>query len=353
MKTSDFFFDLPENLIAQYPSKERGQSRLMTLGRETGVRTHTKIDQLHEILCGRQFLNPSGKKPLLVFNDTKVRKARLKGKALETNALAEFLLLDKNENNEWKTIVQRAKRRKPGSRYIFYDSNGAEIIRAQITKAQDEFRYLKFEKDIDDDFLDRYGHIPLPSYIKRDDIESDAQRYQTVYAKQTGSAASPTAGLHFTQEILGNLSSAGIESAFVTLHVGLGTFFPVRSENIEDHNMHEEKFIITDDNAAILENAIKEKIKIIAVGTTSLRSLESAVTDNGFKRGWQNTSIFIYPGYKFKAVDALFTNFHTPHSTLLMLVSAFAGKDLILESYAEAVREEYRFFSYGDAMLIY
>jgi S-adenosylmethionine:tRNA ribosyltransferase-isomerase len=275
---------------------------------------------------------------------------------LETDSLVEFLLLEKINiiDEEWKTVVQRSRRRKVGSRYVFFNAIGEEITRAEITRAEEEFRYLRFDKPIDDEWLDKYGSVPLPPYIKRKDIPSDAERYQTVYAKETGSAAAPTAGLHFTNEILDSLASCGVEKAFVTLHVGLGTFLPVRSEDIEDHVMHEEQFIITEENAALIENAMAKKRKIIAVGTTSLRSLESAVCGEGtLLRGWQNTSIFIYPGYKFKAVDALFTNFHTPLSTLLMLVCAFADKELILESYAEAVRKEYRFFSYGDAMLIY
>jgi S-adenosylmethionine:tRNA ribosyltransferase-isomerase len=249
--------------------------------------------------------------------------------------------------------VQRAKRRKPGSRYSFFDDNGVEVARATITGGEGEFRFIEFDRPVDDAWLEKYGHIPLPPYIKRGDAPQDADRYQTIYARATGSAAAPTAGLHFTREILDRLCGLGIGSAFVTLHVGLGTFLPVRSEDIEDHRMHEEQFIITEENAAVIEKAISEKRKIIAVGTTSLRTLESAFCEDGLKRGWQSTSIFIYPGYKFKAVDALFTNFHTPLSTLLMLVSAFAGRELILESYAEAVREGYRFFSYGDAMIVY
>jgi S-adenosylmethionine:tRNA ribosyltransferase-isomerase len=372
MKTSDFDFYLPEHLIAQHPPKERGLSRLMTLDRQTGANEHRAVAQLPDILCEKSFLSPDGEAPVLVFNDTRVRKARLIGRSLESDAQVEFLLLEKLANEEWKVLVQRSKRRKTGSRYVFFDSNGVEITRAEITKEQGEFRFLKFENFVNDDFLDKYGHVPLPPYIKRKDnptggrqsveAQTDEDRYQTVYANETGSAAAPTAGLHFTNSILESLAAKGIEKAFVTLHVGLGTFQPVHSENIEDHVMHEEQFIITEQNAALIENAMAKKRKIIAVGTTSLRSLESAVTDEQlsandgsairFKRGWQKTSIFIYPGYKFKAVDALFTNFHTPLSTLLMLVSAFASKEQILESYAEAVREEYRFFSYGDAMLI-
>jgi len=368
LKTSDFDFYLPEHLIAQEPPAERGQSRLMTLDRLSGGRAHQMVSMLPEILCSEKFLSPSGEKPLLVFNDTKVRKARLFGKSLETEALTEFLLLEKVcseeggvRSEEWKSLVKRAGRRKVGSKYAFFDSAGTEVNRCEITREEMEFRYIRFEKIVDDSFFERCGHVPLPPYIKRKDAPIDSERYQTIYARETGSAAAPTAGLHFTQEILDNLKKNGIESAFITLHVGLGTFLPVRTEKIEDHKMHEEQFIITEPNARLIENSIKSERKIIAVGTTSLRTLESAYCEDAsgeascgkLRRGLQSTSIFIYPGYKFKAVNALFTNFHTPLSTLLMLVSAFAGRELILESYAEAVKEEYRFFSYGDAMLIY
>ncbi|MDR0442762.1 MAG: tRNA preQ1(34) S-adenosylmethionine ribosyltransferase-isomerase QueA [Treponema sp.] len=360
MKTSDFDFDLPPELIAQYPCTERGQSRLMTLDRITGKRTHTTTAELPEILCSPPFLSPSGEKPLLVFNDTKVRKARLLGVSLATGAPVEFMLVRSGEwgvgNGDqriWKVMTQRAKRRRPGSHYVFYDDKGAEAARAEITGTEGEFRILKFDRPVDDTWLDRHGHIPLPPYIKRKDSSHDADRYQTIYAGETGSVAAPTAGLHFTRKLLDRIASCGIDSAFVTLHVGLGTFLPVRSVHVEEHFMHEEQYVITEENAALIEKAIAEKRKVVAVGTTSLRTLESAICENVIKRGWQNTSIFIYPGYKFKAVDALFTNFHTPLSTLLMLVSAFAGRELVLESYAEAVCERYRFFSYGDAMLIY
>ena len=366
MKTSDFNFYLPDNLIAQTPPPQRGQSRLMTVDRSCAKHMHKNVSDLPEILCANNFLSPHGKKPLLVFNDTKVRKARLTGKSCDTGSPVEFLLIEQVRNVEcgvrnveWKTLVKRSKRRKIGSKYIFYNADNKEVNRCEITKEEGEFRYIKFETEIDDDFLEKYGHVPLPPYIKRADNLKDTQRYQTIYAKETGSAAAPTAGLHFTQSLFNSLENNGIKKAFVTLHVGLGTFLPVRSGNIEDHIMHEEQFQITEENARFIENAINEKRKIIAVGTTSLRVLESAFFYDeqnkkvSFKRGQQKTSIFIYPGYEFKAVNALFTNFHTPLSTLLMLVCAFAGKELILESYEEAVKEGYRFFSYGDAMLIY
>jgi len=381
MKTRDFNFNLPENLIAQEPPKERGQSRLMTLDRSSGQRAHSSVTQLPCILSEDRFLSPLGEKPLLVFNDTKVRKARLNGISLKSGANAEFLLLEKNKNEEWKALVQRSSRRKVGSRYVFYDKDKNEIASAEITKEEGEFKFIRFDRTIDESFFDKYGSVPLPPYIKRKDNPSDAERYQTVYARETslqeargttlqeargtslqeaGSVAAPTAGLHFTRELLDELNRAGIESVFITLHVGLGTFLPVRAENIEDHVMHKESFFINEQSASLIENAMSANRKIIAVGTTSLRALESAVCEEQLtkgllrlKRGEQGTSIFIYPGYDFKAADALFTNFHTPQSTLLMLVSAFAGRELILEIYEEAIREQYRFFSYGDAMLIY
>jgi S-adenosylmethionine:tRNA ribosyltransferase-isomerase len=363
MKTSDFFFELPEGLIAQYPPEKRGQSRLMLLDRRTGKRSHRMVEELPEILCEPEFRGKNGGKPLLVFNNSKVRKARIVGVSKETGAKAEFLLIESREqgvmsneqgamSNEWKVLVKRAKRRKIGSVYVIFDNNGVEIARAEITGGEGEFIHLAFDRVIDDDWLDLYGHIPLPPYIKRQDAPSDSERYQTVYASACGSSAAPTAGLHFTNELLDRINAAGIESVFITLHVGLGTFLPVRSENIEDHVMHRELFTIDDKAASKIEAAKTQGRKVIAVGTTSIRTLESAWEAGKIKRGEGATSIFIYPGYKFSAADALFTNFHTPESTLLMLVSAFAGRELILESYAEAVAQGYCFFSYGDAMLI-
>jgi len=353
MKTCGFNFDLPQRLVAQYPPQERGQSRLMTLNRVTGERAHRTVTELADILCANEFLSPGGEKPLLVFNDTKVRKARVRARS-ETGAETEFLFLEEKKGGLlWKTLVKRARRKKAGNIYTFFDGMGKQTAKAVVTGFEGDYILLEFEESLDESWFEKYGSVPLPPYIKRKDNQQDSERYQTVYAKQTGSAASPTAGLHFTNELLDALKASGIASAFVTLHVGLGTFLPVRAENVEDHVMHEESFFITEENAAVIEEATAKKRKIIAVGTTSLRALESAFCGGKLERGRQSTSIFIYPGYKFKAVDALFTNFHTPLSTLLMLVCAFAGRELLLESYAEAVREEYRFFSYGDAMLIY
>jgi S-adenosylmethionine:tRNA ribosyltransferase-isomerase len=338
MKTQDFFFDLPPERIAQYPPAERGQSRLLVLDRGTGYRGQHLVGELPELLEPRS---------LLVFNNSRVRKARLRGMAEKTGARVEFLLLTKQDPLTWKTLVQRSNRRRPGSRYVF-----AQGVTAEITGAEGEFRLLRFDRIIDDPWLDVYGHIPLPPYIKREDTPGDSERYQTVYAEPPGSAAAPTAGLHFTRELLGRLEAAGMETVFITLHVGLGTFLPVRTENIEDHPMHEEVFFIDEEAAERIERAKAENRKVVAVGTTSVRTLESAWKEGRLERGEGSTSIFIYPGYSFKAVDALFTNFHTPGSTLLMLVCAFAGRERVLETYSRAIREGYRFFSYGDAMLI-
>jgi len=354
MKKSNFNFSLPDNLIAQYPPEKRGQSRLMTLDRLSGARLHTEVGKLPDILCGEKFLSAGGGKPLLVFNNTKVRKARLYAFHEITGAKIEFLLLDDvNEDGLlWKVMAKHTRRKRMGDVYLFA-ADEQERIKAVISGFEDEYILLKFENPINDAWLDKNGHVPLPPYIKRKDSPEDIERYQTIYAMQTGSTAAPTAGLHFTREILDAIDSRGIESVFITLHVGLGTFLPVRAENIEDHKMHSEYFYIDGGSAEKIEDAKKAGRKIIAIGTTSVRTLESAWTDGKLKRGENRTSIFIYPGYKFNVVDAIFTNFHTPESTLLMLVSAFAGRELILESYAEAIKEGYRFFSYGDAMLIY
>lgn len=338
MKTSDFTFDLPERLIAQCPSAERGTSRLMTLNRTSHARRLLHVADLPDILDAGA---------LLVFNNSRVRPARLSGTSLNTGANVEFLLLKRLDERTWRVMALRAKRRRIGSRYLF-----AEGAHAEITGTEGEYRDLCFDTPIDDTWLDRYGHIPLPPYIKRPDTPEDRERYQTVYAKRVGSTAAPTAGLHFTEALLSRLNDKGIETAFVTLHVGLGTFLPVREKNIEDHIMHEEFFSIDEETALSVERAKAEGRRIIAVGTTSARTLESAWKDGRLARGDGSTSIFIYPGYEFKVLGGLFTNFHTPESSLLMLVSAFAGRDFIMESYREAIQHEFRFFSYGDAMLI-
>jgi S-adenosylmethionine:tRNA ribosyltransferase-isomerase len=285
---------------------------------------------------------------VMVFNNSRVRRARLLGLSEETGARAEFLLLNKLDTFSWQVLSNRSKRRKPGSRYSF-EGVSAEIVSIKGSLC------LRFDRPIDDAWLDQNGHVPLPPYIKRQDSGLDWERYQTVYAEEYGSAAAPTAGLHFTNELLAELEKGGIEIAFITLHVGLGTFLPVRTENIEDHKMHEEVFCISEETALRIEKARAEGRKVLAVGTTSLRSLESAWQDGPpayLQRGEGSTSIFIYPPYNVRSADALFTNFHTPGSTLLMLVAAFAGLDFMLYCYKEAVKEGYRFFSYGDACLI-
>ena len=347
MKTSDFSFDLPEKLIAQYPAKERGQSRLMVMDRNSGRLEHRMVRDLPSII-------ESG--TLMVFNNSRVRKARLFGVSEATGAKVEFLLLKRLDDFSWNVLCNRPKRRKPGSRYIFDDASAEIVSEINDSSSMQTFcsmPCLRFDRPIDDAWLDLHGHIPLPPYIKREDREDDTERYQTVYANEYGSAAAPTAGLHFTEEILGELERAGIEGVFVTLHVGLGTFLPVRTENVEEHQMHEEAYFLDDESASHIERAKHDGRKILAVGTTSVRTLESAWLGNGkLKRGEGSTSIFIYPGYKFNVADALFTNFHTPESSLLMLVSAFAGREFVLDSYKEAIKEGYRFFSYGDACLI-
>ncbi|MDR0562772.1 MAG: tRNA preQ1(34) S-adenosylmethionine ribosyltransferase-isomerase QueA [Spirochaetaceae bacterium] len=338
MKTTDFFFDLPSRLIAQFPPETRGASRLMLVDRRSRKREHRRVADLPALLPER---------PLLVFNDSKVRKARLRASAEGSAAAVEFLLLKQIDALTWETLIQRQKRRRIGSRYRFAAERTGEII-----GSTGAYRLIRFDQPIDDNWLDRYGHIPLPPYIKREDAPQDAERYQTVYAKNLGSAAAPTAGLHFTEALLETLRKNGGETVFVTLHVGLGTFLPVRSERVEDHLMHEESFSIAEETARKIQAAKAEGRPVIAVGTTAVRALESSWQNGRLRAGNGVTSIFIYPGYTFNVIDGLFTNFHTPESTLLMLVSAFAGKDLIFESYQDAIQQEYRFFSYGDAMLI-
>lgn len=345
MKTDDFNFDLPEALIAQFPPERRGSSRLFVLDRETGARSHSMVSDLV------RFVEPG---TLMVFNDSRVRKARLYARATDTGAEVEFLLLSMVPRPEvptgtiWRVMTSKARKQKPGRRYEFPGG-----LAGWIADECDDEKLLEFERPIEDAYLDRYGHVPLPPYIKRSDDLDDSSRYQTVYARETGSAACPTAGLHFTPELLEQIEKAGIRIAWVTLHVGLGTFLPVRVDEIEKHRMHEEAYTVPEMTALAIAEAKREGRKVLAVGTTSLRTLESAwAPGRGVVAGSSSTGIFIYPGYGFKVVDRLFTNFHTPKSTLLMLVAAFAGRDAILDAYAEAIREGYRFFSYGDAMLI-
>lgn len=345
MLLTDFNFNLPEELIAQHPSGVRGQDKLMLLNRQTGAVEHHQMADLPDLILPGT---------LMIFNNSKVRRARCYGIKETTGREQEFMFLNQIdcEGHVWNTMVKGAKKQKPGMRYSFPDGSIGTII-DHPGNAGTEFRAMHFDFVITEEWFERNGHIPLPPYIKRGDTDEDSERYQNVYAQETGSAACPTAGLHFTEEMLARLTEKGIDREFVTLHVGLGTFLPVREEKIEDHKMHEEVFTVPQITADKINQAKKEDRPILAVGTTSVRTLESASDENGIvKAGTSSTRIFMYPGYKFKVVDQMFTNFHTPESTLIMLVSAFAGRENILSAYEKAVENRYRFFSYGDCMFI-
>ena len=346
MYTKEFGFDLPENLIAQVPSETRGGDRLLVLNKADGTVTDKMFSDLPSLLP---------KNALTVFNNSKVRRARVYAKSA-FGTENEFLLINPAAGGDlsvWQVMVKHAKRQKTGKTFTFADGTCAEIIEPPV-KAENEFRFLKFDKPITDEWLDKHGHIPLPPYIRRDDGPKDADRYQTVYARAYGSIAAPTAGLHFTEEILNGLKNRGILIEYVTLHVGLGTFLPVRSERVEEHKMHWEHFFISEKTAEAVTEAKRNGQPVVAVGTTTIRTLEAA-WNNAEKRlesGEYETDIFIYPPYEFRVADKLITNFHTPESSLVMLVSAFAGKEHIFNAYRHAVKNAYRFFSYGDAMLI-
>lgn len=340
MKTSDFYYELPKELIAQDPLEDRSSSRLMHLDRETGAVEHRHFRDI------KDYLRPGD---CLVINDTKVIPARLYGHKIGTDALIEILLLKRRENDIWETLVKPGKKCRPGAEISF----GNGILKGRILDIVEEGnRLIQFEYEgIFEEILDRLGEMPLPPYITHK--LKDKNRYQTVYAKHEGSAAAPTAGLHFTEELLEEIRAMGVSIAHVTLHVGLGTFRPVKVEEVTEHHMHSEFYIVDEDQAALVNETRKKGGRIIAVGTTSCRTLESAAGEDGTLRagsGW--TDIFIYPGYRFKILDGLITNFHLPESTLIMLVSAFAGKEHVLAAYEEAVKERYRFFSFGDAMFI-
>ena len=345
MKLTDFDFDLPQDLIAQKPSGKRGDDRLMLLDRKNGTVFHHQMNDLPDLIMPGT---------LMIFNNSKVRRARCYGIKETTGRNQEFMFLNQldKEGFLWNTMVKSAKKQKNGMRYQFPDGTVAQIVDFPGNE-KTEFRALKFDFPLDEKWFEKNGHIPLPPYIKREDTEEDSERYQNVYAKETGSAACPTAGLHFTEEMLSRLAEKNIERDFVTLHVGLGTFLPVRESIIENHKMHEEVYTISESTAEKINKAKREGRPILAVGTTSVRTLESSADEKGFvKSGTSSTRIFMYPGYKFKVVDQMFTNFHTPESTLIMLVSAFAGRENILNAYKNAVENRYRFFSYGDAMFI-
>lgn len=344
MQTKDFYFDLPEELIAQEPSDKRGNDRLLFLDKITGENKDCTIQDFPSLL---------DENTVLIVNNSKVRKARTFAKT-EHGGTVEFLFLEENEDNTWNAMVTKSKKQRVGNTYSFFDKDENLIAKAIIIEEiENNIRRVEFIDKIDESFFSKVGHVPLPPYIKREDKLSDETRYQTVYAKTEGSVASPTAGLHFTKEIIDEIKAKGIEIFEVTLHVGPGTFLPVRSDDIKNHNMHYEKWEIDEKTAAGLNRAKKEGKRVVCVGTTSIRTIESATDENGvIHSGSKKTNIFIYPGYKFKFVDSLFTNFHTPESTLVMLVSALAGKDNIFNAYKHAIEEKYRFFSYGDAMFI-
>ena len=340
MKVSDFTFDLPEELIAQDPLEDRSSSRLLTLDKNTGEIGH---DVFHNIV---NYLKPGD---CLVLNNTKVIPARLIGAKEETGGKVEVLLLKRKQDNVWETLVKPGKKARPGARISFGDG---KLVGEVIDVVDEGNRLVKFEYEgIFEEVLDELGQMPLPPYIH--ETLKDKDRYQTVYAKYEGSAAAPTAGLHFTDELLEQIQEKGIEIANVTLHVGIGTFRPVKEENIEDHDMHTEHYYIKKEDADKINKAKSNGNRVIAVGTTSCRVLESVADENGqVKEIEGDTNIFIYPGYKFKCIDALITNFHLPESTLIMLVSAFSNREFIMKAYNEAVKEKYRFFSFGDAMFI-
>lgn len=340
MKRQDFYFDLPKELIAQDPLEDRSASRLLVLGRESGEVTHRMFRDI------TSYLRPGD---CLVLNDTKVLPARLIGHRTVTDGKIEVLLLKRRENDVWETLVKPGKKAKIGTEITF--GNG-ELTGKVIDVVDEGNRLIQFTYEgVFEEVLDRLGQMPLPPYITHE--LKDKNRYQTVYAVHDGSAAAPTAGLHFTKELLKELEDKGVETAYLTLHVGLGTFRPVKVDDIMDHHMHSEFFIVPEEAAAKINKAKAAGNRVIAVGTTSCRTLESAADENGrieAKSGW--TDIFIYPGYRFKMLDGLITNFHLPESTLIMLVSALAGRENVLAAYQEAIEKRYRFFSFGDAMLI-
>lgn len=340
MKTSDFYYDLPQELIAQTPMEKRDGSRLMTLDRRTGETGHRHFYDLPSLL------RPGD---CLIMNDSRVLPARLLGKRLPGGGACEVLLLTDKGENIWECLVRPGRKLRTGARMTFGDGSlAAEVVKEEA----DGNRLIRFEYEgIFLEVLERLGKMPLPPYIKEE--LQDQERYQTVYSKVLGSAAAPTAGLHFTPELLKDIEAKGVSLGYVTLHVGLGTFRPVKEADIEDHDMHSEFCTVPPETAALINRTKAEGGRVICVGTTSCRTLESWAGEDGHmeaRSGW--TNIYLYPGCRFKVMDGLVTNFHLPESTLIMLVSAFAGREAVLNAYAEAVRERYRFFSFGDAMFI-
>lgn len=340
MKRQDFYFDLPEELIAQDPLEDRSSSRLLVLDKKTGATSHHIFREI------KDYLKPGD---CLVINDTKVIPARLIGEKEGTGGKVEVLLLKRKGNDVWETLVKPGKKMKPGARVSFGDG----LLKGEVLEVVEEGnRLIHFEYEgIFEEILDQLGQMPLPPYITH--TLKDKNRYQTVYAKYEGSAAAPTAGLHFTEELFQKLEEKGVLVANVTLHVGLGTFRPVKVDDVSKHHMHTEFYQVTKEEADKINKAKQAGGRIVCVGTTSCRTIESAADENGvLKPGQGDTDIFIYPGYSFKMMDVLITNFHLPESTLLMLVSALAGKEQVMRVYEEAVQERYRFFSFGDAMII-
>ena len=340
LKKSDFYFDLPHELIAQDPLEDRSASRLLVLDKDTGAVSHHTFKEIED------YLQPGD---CLVLNDTKVIPARLLGAKEDTSAHVEILLLKRIQADVWETLVRPGRKCKPGTRITF----GGGLLRAEVLKVkEDGNRLIGFSyQGIFEEILDKLGEMPLPPYITHK--LADKNRYQTVYARHEGSAAAPTAGLHFTEELLERIKIKGVQVAFVTLHVGLGTFRPVKEENVSDHRMHSEFYQVSREAATVINDTKKAGGRVICVGTTACRTLESAADERGTVRsGSGDTEIFIYPGYRFRVLDALITNFHLPESTLVMLVSALAGRENVLSAYEEAIREKYRFFSFGDAMFI-
>jgi len=341
LKKSDFYFELPPELIAQDPLEDRSSSRLLTLSRQTGKVEHRIFKDILDYICPGD---------CLVLNNTKVIPARLLGQKADTGAGVEVLLLKRQEKDVWETLVKPGKKCKPGTKLVFGDGS----LTAEVLDTLEEGnRLIQFTYEgIWEEVLDKLGEMPLPPYITHK--LQDKNRYQTVYAKYEGSAAAPTAGLHFTRELLQQLEEKGVQIAYVPLHVGLGTFRPVKVDNILEHHMHSEYYQISEEAASKINRAKASGGRVICVGTTSCRTVESAADETGLiHAGCDNTEIFIYPGYRFKVLDSLITNFHLPESTLVMLVSALAGRENVLAAYEEAIRERYRFFSFGDAMLIY
>ncbi len=340
MNLHEFYYELPRELIAQDPLPDRSGSRLLLLDRKTGETEHHIFRDIVD------YLNPGD---CLAVNNTKVIPARLIGSRAETGAKIEVLLLKRGEDDVWETLVKPGKKAKPGTKILF----GGGLLTGEVLEViEDGNRKIRFQYEgIFEEILDQLGQMPLPPYITHQ--LKDKNRYQTVYAKHDGSAAAPTAGLHFTPELLRKIEEKGVLIAHVTLHVGLGTFRPVKVENILEHHMHSEFYMVEEEQARLINETKKQGGRVIAVGTTSCRTLESAAGEDGILKagsGW--TDIFIYPGYEFRLTDGLITNFHLPESTLMMLVSALAGRDRIMNAYAEAVKERYRFFSFGDAMLV-